>query len=434
MTETGLSLPAIADNDGDDVALALQTAHALWRRADQHEAVRWLRRAAAAASENGDDLRSVALATAAADLTSELGLPRSVAPGPPSTNGSSEGTADAARAPEHGTGAGAATEATLESVLGAGSTPYVAAPDAPDLQETTLVGGGFLQAEGGEVRPVAPSPDTVGGSEPPPPPEPVAAAEQSAEPSPEASAQARSVPPPPPPFVPPAQARQLRAAGTSGGPPAASTEPSVLSETGGATAAPEVRAAEGQASAARPPVQAAPAPAPAQPAVASAPAKPPVAASNASAAPATAPLVGWQPSAAPIATAQSGASPALAGQGAAPPAAASQAWPAVSQARPATGPRAPTAPTAVGDSAALATMPEASAGPVAAQERKPARAAPANGSGEPVTYQALRVVVFPPSGGDPRTLTARILQPGEAVPPAAHEALLVAMKQGERLI
>jgi hypothetical protein len=76
-------LPAPAADDHDDVVLALHTAAALWARGDLHEAVHWVRRAAAAADENAQDLRAVALARAAADLTTELGVPpsaRGVAP------------------------------------------------------------------------------------------------------------------------------------------------------------------------------------------------------------------------------------------------------------------------------------------------------------------------------------------------------------------
>jgi hypothetical protein len=52
----------------------------MWARGDHHEAVRWLRRAAEAASDAGQDLRAVALAKTAADLTAALQLPPSIPP------------------------------------------------------------------------------------------------------------------------------------------------------------------------------------------------------------------------------------------------------------------------------------------------------------------------------------------------------------------
>jgi hypothetical protein len=64
--------PAPEDNDADDVVLALETANALWRRGDSREAIRWLRRAAEAAEETGNDMRALSLARTAAELTGDL--------------------------------------------------------------------------------------------------------------------------------------------------------------------------------------------------------------------------------------------------------------------------------------------------------------------------------------------------------------------------
>lgn len=74
--------PAPDPTDPEDVAWTLQTAGAMWSRGDNHEAVRWLRRAAEAAGDCGHDLRAVALARAAADLTAALQLPPSIPPPP----------------------------------------------------------------------------------------------------------------------------------------------------------------------------------------------------------------------------------------------------------------------------------------------------------------------------------------------------------------
>jgi hypothetical protein len=65
-----LRTPAPSPRDSDDVLLALQTAHALEMRGDLAEAAHWLQRAANEAEKQGNDMRVLALAHAAADLTS----------------------------------------------------------------------------------------------------------------------------------------------------------------------------------------------------------------------------------------------------------------------------------------------------------------------------------------------------------------------------
>jgi hypothetical protein len=65
-----LRTPGPSPRDSDDVLVALETAHALEVRGDMLEAARWLRRAANEAEKQGNDTRVLALAHAAADLTS----------------------------------------------------------------------------------------------------------------------------------------------------------------------------------------------------------------------------------------------------------------------------------------------------------------------------------------------------------------------------
>lgn len=80
-----MNIPASEPNDSDDVALALQTAEALWNKGDPGEALRWLRRAAEAAGDSGDDMRAVVLAKAVAELNSagsESTPPKQVKPPP----------------------------------------------------------------------------------------------------------------------------------------------------------------------------------------------------------------------------------------------------------------------------------------------------------------------------------------------------------------
>src|SRR5580704_11851304 len=62
-------IPPAHDTDSEDVAWALQTAEALWKRNERADAIVWLRRAAQAAAEIGDDDRAIALARDAAELT-----------------------------------------------------------------------------------------------------------------------------------------------------------------------------------------------------------------------------------------------------------------------------------------------------------------------------------------------------------------------------
>lgn len=62
-------IPPARDTDSEDVAWALQTAEALWKRNERADAIVWLRRAAQAAAEIEDDDRAIALARDAAELT-----------------------------------------------------------------------------------------------------------------------------------------------------------------------------------------------------------------------------------------------------------------------------------------------------------------------------------------------------------------------------
>lgn len=75
-----LVFPSVAKDDPEDVSWALSTAEAMWARGDHVEAIKWVRRAAEAASECEADDRALALAKAAADLTSlvEAGGPITV--------------------------------------------------------------------------------------------------------------------------------------------------------------------------------------------------------------------------------------------------------------------------------------------------------------------------------------------------------------------
>src|SRR5580658_4857151 len=77
-------VPTAKKEDPEDVAWALQTAEATWSRGDHADALKWIRRAAEAASEAEADDRALELAKAAADVASLLAdRPTAVAPAPP---------------------------------------------------------------------------------------------------------------------------------------------------------------------------------------------------------------------------------------------------------------------------------------------------------------------------------------------------------------
>lgn len=66
------AVPKPLGTDEEDVAWALATAEAMWARGDRLDAIKWIRKAAEAASEADDILRAADLASAAADLANAL--------------------------------------------------------------------------------------------------------------------------------------------------------------------------------------------------------------------------------------------------------------------------------------------------------------------------------------------------------------------------
>jgi hypothetical protein len=75
MSDDLLDIPQVPDakpDDPEDVSWALSTAEAMWARGDHSEGIKWVRRAAEAASEAEKDMRAVELAKAAAELQGML--------------------------------------------------------------------------------------------------------------------------------------------------------------------------------------------------------------------------------------------------------------------------------------------------------------------------------------------------------------------------
>src|SRR5215469_8532735 len=87
MAQTGAAghgpIPPASKGDTEDVAWALSTAEAMYARGDRRDALKWLRRAAEAASEAQADDRALELAKAAASLAIIVG-PSVPPPAPPS--------------------------------------------------------------------------------------------------------------------------------------------------------------------------------------------------------------------------------------------------------------------------------------------------------------------------------------------------------------
>src|SRR5271154_2115853 len=79
----GAAIPPAKRDDVEDVAWALQTAEATWARGDRADALKWIRRAAEAASEAERDDRALELAKAAADVASLLAERPAPTPPPP---------------------------------------------------------------------------------------------------------------------------------------------------------------------------------------------------------------------------------------------------------------------------------------------------------------------------------------------------------------
>jgi hypothetical protein len=74
MAEPSTNLPRAEEGDAAEVALALETARALWSKGQALESVRWIQRAAENAESAGNDLRALSLARAAADLRAEVNV------------------------------------------------------------------------------------------------------------------------------------------------------------------------------------------------------------------------------------------------------------------------------------------------------------------------------------------------------------------------
>src|SRR5688572_10672252 len=102
MSAPSLSVPEPLADDGDDITTALETAAIFNAQGDLREAVRWVRRAAEAAGDAGNDTRALALARAVADLNIGASIMPSVQSAPPSQVAPSAQPVPAAAVSERG--------------------------------------------------------------------------------------------------------------------------------------------------------------------------------------------------------------------------------------------------------------------------------------------------------------------------------------------
>jgi hypothetical protein len=208
MTASALTVPEPLSDDGDEITTALETAAIFNAQGDVREAVRWVRKAAEAAGDAGNDMRALALARAVADLN----VGASLAPSSP--------PASAPVAPV------IPPVQTVQASSATGTNPGMPAPQATLLNHPALNGNGSVRPS-----PVLRVEASVTEAAPPPPPplpqvaapvtEPIPAPPETdeltpqpamsataagspppAQDAPPAQAAAEAVPPPPPPLPP----------------------------------------------------------------------------------------------------------------------------------------------------------------------------------------------------------------------------------------
>ena len=175
-------VPSAKDDDPEDVSWALSTAEAMWSRGEHADAIKWVRRAAEAASEVGADIRAVDLAKTAADLTSALAResamsvegapssrPRPPSAQPPKPPGSSRPHRELELTPVAGAGSGAIPEAPSTSPLWMDAPqPLISSSDGksvpPSRAETRPPAAA---APAGAKRPMAPRAPQQASTTPP---------------------------------------------------------------------------------------------------------------------------------------------------------------------------------------------------------------------------------------------------------------------------
>jgi hypothetical protein len=167
-SETTITLPADDPSDSEEVSRSLKLARMLWEEGQLKEAVRALQRGAAAAEEVGNDMRALALARSAADLTALAGPS-----GPPPLPADSSGTT--AAVPSVAAPAAPAAPRPGRALPTAPRAPSIkpdaksadssAGPAAPAVKETPPPPS--VAPVAASIRPEPPSSSTVLSSAPP---------------------------------------------------------------------------------------------------------------------------------------------------------------------------------------------------------------------------------------------------------------------------
>ena len=207
-----VGIPPVLDTDAEDVAWALQTAEALWKRNERVDAIVWLRRAAQAAGEAEDDDRALVLARGAAELAEWMAQ---------NPGGQMAGAATGSTPPpRHVSNAPTAAEA-VDDLLRTSQTDEV----SEDIRVSELPVES-MQMESVHGEDMAPTPVAPAAAPPPlrpplppvppplppplhPPAPPVVARTPSPPPPPAPSRAPSPLPPPlPPPMAPPRPASQ----------------------------------------------------------------------------------------------------------------------------------------------------------------------------------------------------------------------------------
>ena len=151
-------VPAARPNDPEDVSWALSTAEAMWVRGEHLEGIKWVRKAAAAASEVEDDERALELAKAASELASVVAR-RSLA-------SVGEGTGLAGSAPSERSAASLALSGAPVSALP--NTTRSHAPPAPSSAPSAAgAPGGVSPVRATPPRSAPPLPRPAQASGPP---------------------------------------------------------------------------------------------------------------------------------------------------------------------------------------------------------------------------------------------------------------------------
>lgn len=178
MTQLAMDIPEPSSDDAESVVTALEMAAVFDAQGDAQEALRWVRRAAEAASDEGNDLRALMLARSVADLTTHL---QSFPPGAPA---SARITIDPSASRADGPPAPAAT---ASSSLPPGSTESEQTLQAPAPSDTEL-GYGAPGEDGVAPSSSGEAPDTLDGGPPTQGTSPNADGDSDPTPTPRASA------------------------------------------------------------------------------------------------------------------------------------------------------------------------------------------------------------------------------------------------------